>query len=67
MSGVEWRWEGGSGGAGHVQAVVSNAEFVRHQTAYRKYIEHASDCPDCAEGVCPEARRLWRVVKGREQ
>jgi hypothetical protein len=63
---VEWQWRGGSGGASHIQAVVSDAEYVRHRTAYRAYFEHASTCPDCVEGICSTARKLWRVVKGRE-
>jgi hypothetical protein len=50
-----------------MQAVVGDGEFVRHQTAYRTYFDHASECPECLDGVCPRARRLWRVVKGREQ
>ncbi|MCX5561715.1 hypothetical protein [Streptomyces sp. NBC_00038] len=67
MSGVEWQWRDGGSGPGHLQSVLSHKEFVRHQTAYQKYFEHASACPDCVDGVCPEARRLWRVVRGREQ
>ncbi|MER5227461.1 hypothetical protein [Streptomyces flaveus] len=67
MSGVEWQRGGGSGGVSHLQAVVSDGEYIRHQTAYRAYVEHASMCPDCVEGVCPTARKLWRVVKGRAE
>ncbi len=67
MSGVEGRWEDGSGGTGHVQVVADGAEFARHQAAYRTYVEHAEACPNCVDGVCPAARRLWRVVKGREE
>lgn len=58
VSKVERRWEYGSGRAGHMQAVVNNGEFVRHQTAYRAYFDHASECPECLDSVCPQARRL---------
>ncbi|WP_157857416.1 hypothetical protein [Streptomyces yerevanensis] len=51
----------------HLQSVIGDGEYVRHQTAYRAYIEHASTCPDCVEGICPTARKLWRVVKGRAE
>lgn len=67
VSKIEWRWQDSSGGTGHMQAVVGDGEFVRHQTAYRTYFDHASECPECVDGVCPEARRLWRAVKGREE
>ncbi|WP_189323784.1 hypothetical protein [Streptomyces flaveus] len=42
MSGVEWqrRDGGGGGGVSHLQAVIGDGEHVRHQTAYRAYVEH---------------------------
>lgn len=67
MSEVEAQWRDGDGGPRHLRAVAGGQEFVRHRTAYQKYFEHASACPDCSDGVCPEARRLWRVVRGREE
>lgn len=67
MSEVEPQRRDGDSGPSHLQAVAGNQEFVRHRTAYQRYFEHASACPDCLGGVCPEARRLWRVVRGREE
>lgn len=72
MSPVEWRWEDGSGGARHLQAVASDEEFIRIQdslydvAAYHRLVEHGMACPECKTGVCPEARSLWRAVKRRE-
>ncbi|MHA5053154.1 hypothetical protein [Streptomyces sp. SD15] len=65
VSEVDRGWRDGTGGVGRLQAVVSNAEFVRNRTAWRAYIDHSSVCQDCVDGLCPEARRRWRVVKGR--
>lgn len=65
MSATEWQWRDGSGGAGHLQRVVSNAVFTQTQTAYRAYIDHASDCATCAvdSGQCPTAEQLWEAYK----
>ncbi len=61
------RSEDGNGGLRRTQVIVSGTEFTRRQTAYQEYIEHAEACPECVHGVCLEVRRLWRIVKGREQ
>ncbi|UIX30223.1 hypothetical protein [Streptomyces sp. GQFP] len=68
----EQRWEEESGGAGDIQAVAGDAEFIRiHEESYdvatyRRMLDHGQSCPECREGVCPEARALWRAVKRRE-
>lgn len=72
MSAMDGRLEDGSGSAGHLRAVPGNEEFLRvhdasyDMAAYQRLLEHGQSCPECAEGVCPEARALWRAVKRRE-
>ncbi|MFI6404897.1 hypothetical protein [Streptomyces sp. NPDC050548] len=63
MTKTERQWRDGSGGAGHLQRVASNAVFTRTQTAYRAYIDHASGCATCAmdSGQCTIAEELWTV------
>ncbi|MGW3022473.1 hypothetical protein [Streptomyces sp. NPDC001221] len=34
--------------------------------AYRRLVDHGQSCPRCVHGICPVARRLWRLVRGRE-
>ncbi|QFQ96914.1 hypothetical protein F9278_12575 [Streptomyces phaeolivaceus] len=71
MTGV--RWEDGGGGAKDLQAVASNEEFIKiHDAsydvqAYHALLGHGMECLACKDGVCPEARALWRVVKRRKQ
>jgi hypothetical protein len=65
VSTTEWQWRDGSGGAGHLQRVASNAVFTRTQTAYRAYIDHAQGCATCAvdSGQCATAEELWLVYR----
>lgn len=70
---TKWRWEDGSGGAGHMQAVAGPGEYAKIQeaswdvAAYRQLLDHGSACPGCAVGMCDVARGLWRQVKRRPE
>lgn len=58
MSGVSWQYQdAGSGGPGHLQAVVSDGAYAR----YRAFTTHFYGCDDCEFGEvrCPTAQELW--------
>lgn len=59
---TEWQWRDGSGGAGYLQRVASNAVYTATQQAYRAYIEHGATCPDCPD-KCPKADELWKAYQ----
>lgn len=65
MSGTSWQWRDGSGGAGHLQRVVSNGVFTKTQRAYRKYIDHGRGCKTCAvdSEQCTTAGELWAAYQ----
>ena len=65
MSTTGWQWRDGSGGAGHLQRVASNAAFTQTQTTYRSYIGHARECHSCAvdSTQCPTAEQLWEAYQ----
>jgi hypothetical protein len=59
---TEWQWQDGSGGAGHLQRIASNAVYTASQQAYRKYIGHRATCPDCPD-TCPTVDELWQAYQ----
>lgn len=65
MSATDWQWRDGSGGAGHMQRVATNAAFTQTQTAYRAYIDHSRDCATCAvdSGQCATAEQFWEAYQ----
>ncbi|MDH6214356.1 hypothetical protein [Streptomyces pseudovenezuelae] len=63
MSRPGWAFVNAGSGPGHLQRVPSNAQFTRVQRAYRAYIDHSRDCPNCAFDTtsCDVAEELWRT------
>ncbi|WP_316729119.1 hypothetical protein [Streptomyces sp. 11x1] len=72
VSAVDGQQEDASGSTRLLRAVTKDARLLRideaayDMAAYQRLLEHGQSCPECAEGVCPEARALWRTVKRRE-
>lgn len=62
MSGTGWQWRDGSGAAGHMQRVASNAVYTASQKAYRAYIDHGVACEGGCPGTrCATADELWQA------
>lgn len=65
MSGIRREWHDSGSSSGHLQTVADSGTFNRAQTAYRAYLNHATECDGCVRGEkrCPAADRLWRAYR----
>ncbi|MDX3069326.1 hypothetical protein PV518_45560 [Streptomyces sp. ND04-05B] len=64
MTGVQWQHrDEGSGGPGHLQAVVPDGAYAR----YHAFTDHTMGCDDCefGEAHCETAKQLWAAYVRR--
>ncbi|MFF7260666.1 hypothetical protein ACFZCL_10330 [Streptomyces sp. NPDC008159] len=63
MTGVQWQYrDEGSGGPGHLQAVLPSGSYA----LYRAFMDHSLHCDSCEYGEvrCATANRLWARYAG---